>query len=115
MDQLLVVAILALAAGLLIGWLLAARRSGRLAADLAVAQSKVADAELVARTRDAVERERNDAMRELAGLRAQVDDRIATADSLRTELLAVRSDRDAARADLAAAGAQVEEIGRAHV
>lgn len=108
MDQLLVVAILALAAGLLIGWLLAARRSGRLAADLSVAQSKVADAELVARTRDAVERERNDAMRELAGLRAQVDDRIATADSLRTELLAVRSDRDAARADLAAAGAQVE-------
>ena len=108
MDQLLVVAILALAAGLLIGWLLAARRSGRLAADLAVAQSKVADAELVARTRDAVERERNDAMRELAGLRAQVDDRIATADALRTELLAVRSDRDAARADLAAAGAQVE-------
>ena len=70
MDQLLVVAILALAAGLLIGWLLAARRSGRLAADLAVAQSKVADAELVARTRDAVERERNDAMRELAGLEA---------------------------------------------
>lgn len=108
MDQLLVVAILALAAGLLIGWLLAARRSGRLAADLAVAQSKAADADLAARARDAVERERNDAMRELAGLRAQVDDRIATADSLRTELLAVRSDRDAARADLAAAGAQVE-------
>ena len=108
MDQLLIVAILALAAGLLVGWLLASRRSGTLAADLAVARSKAADADLAARARDAVERERNDAMRELAALRAQVDDRIATAESLRAELHAIRSDRDAARADLAAAGAQVE-------
>ncbi len=102
----LIAAILALAAGLLVGWLLASRRTGTLAADLAVAQSKAADADLAARARDAVERERNDAMRELAAYRAQADDRAAAADSLRTELATIRADRDAARADLAAMKAQ---------
>ncbi|MFN3432913.1 MAG: DNA recombination protein RmuC [Sphingomonas sp.] len=108
MDQSFVIAVLALAAGLLVGWLLASRRAGTLAADLAVAQSKAADADLAARARDAVERERNDAMRDLAAYRAQADDRAAAADALRAELATIRADRDAARADLAAMKAQSE-------
>ena len=108
MDQSFVIAVLALAAGLLVGWLLASRRAGTLAADLAVAQSKAADADLAARARDAVERERNDAMRDLAAYRAQADDRAAAADALRAELATIRADRDAARADLAAMNAQSE-------
>jgi len=107
-DQLLVVAVLALGVGLLVGWLVAGRRAATLAADLAVARSKVADADLLRQTREAVERERNEAMRDLAALRAQHDDRTASAESLRTELVAIRSDRDAARADLAAMKAQSE-------
>jgi chromosome segregation ATPase len=107
-DQSIIVAILALAAGLLIGWLQASRRAGGLSADLAVAQSKAADAELAAKARDAVERERNDAMRDLAALRAQAADRAATVDSLRTELAAIRADRDAARTGLATMTAQIE-------
>lgn len=108
MDQSFVIAVFALAAGLLVGWLLASRRAGTLAADLAVAQSKAADADLAARARDAVERERNDAMRDLAAYRAQADDRAAAADALRAELATIRADRDAARADLAAMKAQSE-------
>ncbi|MEH3159629.1 MAG: DNA recombination protein RmuC, partial [Sphingomonas taxi] len=106
MDQSIIVAILALAAGLLVGWLLASRRAGTLAADLAVAQSKVADAEIAARARDAVERERNDAMRDLAALRAQHEQRTAMADALAQDLATIRADRDAARTDLAAATAR---------
>ncbi|MEI5687291.1 MULTISPECIES: DNA recombination protein RmuC [Sphingomonas] len=104
----LIIAILALAAGLLVGWLLANRKAATLAADLAVAQSRAADLDLVSRTRDAVERERNEAMRELAALRAQADDRAATLDALRDELAAVRADRDAARTGLATTRAQIE-------
>jgi len=108
LDQSIIVAILALAAGLLVGWLLASRRAGGLAADLAVAQSKAADAELVARARDAVERERNDAMRELAALRAQAEDRAGAVEAMRVELATIRNDRDAARGELATARAQGE-------
>ena len=68
---LILVAIVALAAGLLIGWLVAARRTATLASSLAVAETKVADADLVRQTRDAVERERNDAHQALAALRAE--------------------------------------------
>nr|WP_277998358.1 DNA recombination protein RmuC [Sphingomonas liriopis] len=106
--SIVVIAVLALAAGLLVGWLLANRKAGGLAADLAVAQSKAADADLAARTRDAVERERNEAMRDLAALRAQSDDRAATLDALRDELATIRADRDAARTGLATTHAQIE-------
>ena len=66
MEQIVIVAILALAVGLLVGWLAASRRTGSLAAELAVAQSRAADANLARQARDAVERERNEAMREAA-------------------------------------------------
>ena len=69
-------AVVALLAGLAIGWLLAARRSGALASDLAVANQRVADAELVRRARDEVERERNDAQQALSGARAEAVARV---------------------------------------
>ncbi|HEU0044708.1 DNA recombination protein RmuC [Sphingomonas sp.] len=65
------VAVLALAAGLLIGWLIASRRSATLANSLAVAETRIADADLVRQTRDAVERERNEALQALAAARAE--------------------------------------------
>ncbi len=108
MDQSLIIAILALVVGLVMGWLLANRKAATLASDLAVAQSKAADADLIRQIRDAVERERNDAHRDLAALRAQHEDRTAAAESLRTELATIRADRDAARADLATMKAQHE-------
>jgi DNA recombination protein RmuC len=75
MAELLIVAVLALAAGLLVGWLLASRRATSLAGDLAVAQTRAADADLVRQARDAVERERNEAMQSLAALRAEATSR----------------------------------------
>ena len=106
--SIVIIAVVALAAGLLVGWLLANRKAATLTADLAVAQSKAADADLAVRARDAVERERNEAMRELAALRAQSEDRAATLDALRDELATIRADRDAARTALATTGAQIE-------
>ncbi|MDB5695632.1 MAG: recombination protein RmuC [Sphingomonas bacterium] len=71
MTELIAAAGFALLAGLLIGWLIASRRSGALASDLAVAQSRSADADLIRKARDEVERERNEAHQLVAGLRAE--------------------------------------------
>ncbi|WP_288938601.1 DNA recombination protein RmuC [uncultured Sphingomonas sp.] len=108
MEQLVVVAILALVVGLLLGWLIAGRRAVGLAADLAVAEARARDADLVRQARDAVERERNDAMRDAASLRAQNEERAGLADRLHAELAAIRTDRDAARAEIAGLRAQAE-------
>lgn len=71
----------ALVLGALLGWLIAwlagGRRSATLAAELAAATAKGADLDLVRQARDAVERERNEAMQALAGLRAQAEEREA--------------------------------------
>ncbi|HVF94331.1 MAG TPA: DNA recombination protein RmuC [Sphingomonas sp.] len=88
--ELLVAALLALLAGLAIGWLVAGRRATALASDLAVAQSRAADADLVRSARDAVERERNDAMQELAALRAQTAERAAAHQATLAELKQAR-------------------------
>ncbi len=77
MTELAIVAVVALAIGALIGWLLGARGGQGAAADLAVAQSRAADADIVRQTRDAVERERNEAQRDLAALRAETKEREA--------------------------------------
>ena len=68
----IVVAVLALALGLLLGWMLASRKGQGLASDLAVAQTRAADADLIRTARDAVERERNEALQTLATIRAQI-------------------------------------------
>lgn len=71
----------ALVLGALLGWLIAwlagGRRNATLAAELAAATAKGADLDLVRQARDAVERERNEAMQALAGLRAQAEEREA--------------------------------------
>ncbi len=77
MTETILIGLLALAAGALIGWLIASRRGHSLASDLAVAQSRAADADILRQARDAVERERNQAMQDLASLRAQTDERDA--------------------------------------
>ncbi len=108
MVEIVVVAILALALGLLLGWMLASRKAQGLTRDLAVAQTRAADAELIRTARDAVERERNDALQALATLRAQNDERAGEADRLRTDLTTIRADRDAARTELATEHARSE-------
>ena len=108
MVEIVVVAILAVALGLLLGWMLASRKAQGLTRDLAVAQTRAADAELIRTARDAVERERNDALQALATLRAQNDERAGEADRLRTDLTTIRADRDAARTELATEHARSE-------
>jgi len=77
MTELILVGLLALAVGALIGWLIASRRGQAVASDLAVARERSAEFDIVRKARDEVERERNDAMRDLAGLRAQTEERDA--------------------------------------
>ena len=110
MAELVLAAMLALALGLVIGWLVAGRRAGTLASDLAVANTRAADADLVRQARDAVERERNQAMQDLATLRAQAAERQAAHDALARELRDLR----AAAHDLAALRAQSAEREAAH-
>jgi DNA recombination protein RmuC len=83
MTELIVACIVALALGLLLGWLLASRRSAAITADLAAAQARSADYDIVRQARDAVERERNDAMRDLAATRARMEERDAEIASVR--------------------------------
>ena len=90
MAEFAIIAVLALAAGILLGWLLASRRAATLASELAVAQTKVADADLIRTARDAVERERNAAMQDLATLRAQNAERATDTDRLRLDLATIR-------------------------
>ncbi len=78
MAELVIACVVALAAGLLLGWLLAGRRA-------AIAEARAADFEIVRQARDAVERERNDALRDLAGVRARLEERD-------TEIASVRRD-----------------------
>ncbi|WP_380778614.1 DNA recombination protein RmuC [Sphingomonas sp. R86520] len=108
MAEFAIIAVLALAAGILLGWLLAARRAATLASELAVARTKVADADLIRTARDAVERERNAAMQDLATLRAQNAERTTDTDRLRIDLATIRTDRDAARTEIATLKAQGE-------
>ena len=82
MAELVIACIVALAAGLLIGWLLASRRGAGTEAELAAAQARAADLDIVRQARDAVERERNEAMRDLSGLRARLEGREAELHSL---------------------------------
>jgi DNA recombination protein RmuC len=111
MTEAIVVALLALVAGLAIGWLIASRRTAMLASDLAVAQTRVADADLVRQARDAVERERNEAMQELASLRARGVERDLAYDDTLRQLGEARG----AMQDLASLRAQSAERQAAHV
>lgn len=110
MMELVVAALLALLAGLAIGWAVAGRRAAALAGDLAVANSRVADADLVRQARDAVEAERNRAMQDVASLRAQAAERQAAHDALADEVRHLRT----ATHELASLRAQSAERDAAH-
>ncbi|SFP38007.1 DNA recombination protein RmuC [Sphingomonas rubra] len=110
MTEIAVVGLLALVAGLALGWLLAGRRTGTLASDLAVAKERAADADLVRQARDAVERERNQAMQDLATHRAQAVERQTAHEAALREVGELR----AAAHDLAALRAQSAEREAAH-
>ncbi|KQR83897.1 DNA recombination protein RmuC [Sphingomonas sp. Leaf343] len=103
--DILIVGILAALVGLAIGWIVASRSVAKLASDLAVANTRAADLDIVRQARDAVERERNDAMQELAWHRAQAAERIAAHEAVVEQLEAARG----AMQDLASLRAQSEE------
>ena len=71
------IAIVALALGALIGWLIAQRRAGGMASDLAGARSRLSEADLARHAHDAVEQERDEFMQEVARLTAQTAERDA--------------------------------------
>lgn len=104
--ELLIVAIVAVLAGLLAGWLFASRKAGALAGELAVARTRADDYELIRKARDAVEAERNAAHQELARVRAQAEER--TAAHLAT-LEQLREAREAMTAQFGAAAAKALE------
>ncbi|WP_242095643.1 DNA recombination protein RmuC [Sphingomonas sp. CROZ-RG-20F-R02-07] len=108
--ELILVALLALAIGLLAGWLVASRRGTALASELAVARARAGDAELMRTARDAVERERNAALQELASLRAQGEARHAAHQATLAEL---KEARDAMTAQFGAAAARALETAQA--
>jgi DNA recombination protein RmuC len=113
-TELIVAALLALLAGLAIGWLLASRRHAQAVADLAAATARAADYDIVRQARDAVERERNGAMQEVSGLRARLEERDTEIASVRRDFdVNSRALRDLSRehADLAA---RVQERDQAH-
>ncbi|TPG14425.1 DNA recombination protein RmuC [Sphingomonas oligophenolica] len=109
MTELVLVAVLALAIGALTGWLAASRRTSSLASDLAVAQSRAADAELVRQARDAVEAERNEAQRDLAAFRAQATER----DAAHARAIESLNTQFATAADKALEAAQTRFLERA--
>lgn len=106
----MIVAGLALIVGLLVGWLIAGRRSATLSSDLAVARTRAADADLIRQARDAVERERNEALQELASHRAQAAERRTAQEALVAQLDEART----AMHDLASLRAQTAERQAAH-
>lgn len=84
MAELVIAFIVALLAGIALGWLLAARKNATVAAELAAAEARAADLDLIRRARDEVERERNETMRELAALRARLEGREQEYQALRS-------------------------------
>ncbi len=114
MLELIVVALLALVLGLVLGWLLANRRAAAVTADLAVAQGRAADLDIVRQARDAVEGERNEALRELSGLRARFEERDAEVQSLRTAHEASRRDLGDLSREFADVNARAQEREQAH-
>ena len=109
MAEIVIAALLALAIGGLVGWLLASRSSATLASALAVAESRATDADLVRTARDAVERERNAAMADLAALRAQMTER----DAAHARAIETLNAQFAAAADKALEAAQARFLERA--
>ena len=121
MTEAILIGILALAIGALAGWLLASRRGAALASDLAVATARAAEFDIVRQARDAVERERNEAMQNLSGFRAQDESLTAHAQAAADRATAaaeahgnVERERNEAARDLARLRAQGEERDAAH-
>jgi len=105
---------LALALGAALGWLLAVRGQAGKAAALAAAEARAADAELVRRARDAVEAERNEALRDTAALRARAEVRDAEADALAARHEAAARELAELSRTHADLSARSEERERAH-
>ena len=114
MAELVLLAALSLATGLLLGWLLASRRAAAATAELAAARARASDFDIVRQARDAVERERNEAMRDLAAAQARQAEREGEMATLRERAHALGCDfRDLSR-DHADLKARAEEREQAH-
>ena len=114
MTELILVALLALAIGALAGWLIASRKGAALASDLAVATSRAADFDIVRQARDAVERERNEALQALAGLRAAAEGHAGTLAEMRAGYDQLAAEHRTLARDHADHAARAEEREAAH-
>lgn len=114
MVELILAAFLALSLGLVLGWALANRRAATLAVELAGAQARAAEVDLIRQAREVAERERNEALRDLSAAQARAEEREAETQVLRQSYAAATRDlRDTARAN-ADLNARAEEREQAH-
>ncbi|MES2290582.1 MAG: DNA recombination protein RmuC [Pseudomonadota bacterium] len=97
-------AIVALAIGALVGWLLGGRAAAAVRADLAAVQVRADQAELLRKTLDEVEREREAANATIAGLRA---DHNARTESFEAQLRQLTEAKDALGAQFAETAAKL--------
>lgn len=97
-------AILALTVGALVGWLLGGRAAAAVRADLAAVQVRADQAELLRKTLDEVERERETANATIAGLRA---DHSARAEAFEAQLRQLTEAKDALGAQFAETAAKL--------
>ncbi|MFM9977540.1 MAG: DNA recombination protein RmuC [Sphingomonadaceae bacterium] len=110
--EVVITAVIALIAGLLIGWLVAGRETGRTRADLSAAQARLADYETRRALAEIVERERGEFLTELTALRAQSAEREAAFTMRWAEREAAHAQaQDRLLADKEALAAQFAELG----
>jgi DNA recombination protein RmuC len=111
--ELVVAGLILLLVGLVIGWLVAGRAaaqtSGQLRADLAAANERAGNADLLRKTLDQVEREREDANLTIATLRA---DHAARTDSFEAQLRQLNEAKEALGAQFAETAAKLLETAQ---
>ena len=104
MSEALIYAAVALAIGLLLGWLLGGRAAATVRAELAGVRVRAEAGELARAVHDQVERERDTAMQEIAALRA---DHAARAESFEAQLRQLNEAKDALGAQFAETAAKL--------
>jgi DNA recombination protein RmuC len=109
MTEIVIFSIVALIVGLALGWLFASRAGQAAREEMAVLRTRVADADLIRTTRDAVERERNEAQAELRAVHAQMAER----DAAHARAIETLNAQFAAAADKALEAAQARFLERA--
>ena len=100
----ILIGLVAIALGMLIGWLLGGRSAGAIRAELAVAQDRAGNADLLRKTLDQVEGEREGALQRIAALQA---DHAARSESFEAQLRQLTEAKEALSAQFAETAAKL--------